>query len=200
MSSVSSLKHAYPFHRSFSQDCSYHTQDQTQGESIMSLHRLLQTWISTTEINNSAQKGTLSQILKSSHDFRTRMITTDNISMGLAGTLDMPFSSESYAWQQTEHHSFSGDTTTFPMADIHWGSVSTRGVFRGWQVEPNGFGLVIDVKAGLIWALIAKPKITSGAGKHFADISTFMNQFDCYSGNLHLWDLEGIVLRAGNRL
>lgn len=120
--------------------------------------------------------------------------------MYLAGTLDTPFSSESYAWQQTEDNSFCDNIMAFPMADIRWGSVSTRGAFRGWQVAPNGFGLVIDVKAGLIWAVVAKPKIIPGVAKHFANINIFMNGFNRFSGNSHLWDLEGIVLRPGNRL
>lgn len=120
--------------------------------------------------------------------------------MALAGALGMPFSSETYAWQQTEDHSFSNDTETsaiFPSNHLLYGSAATTGVIHGWRLTPDGFGLVIDVMAGSNWVVVAKPRNNSDI---YADINIFMVDFDCYNGNCDRWDLEGIVLRAGNCL
>lgn len=155
-----------------------------------------------SDIENNPKKGTLFQILQGSHGVNARKITTEDIPMSSAGTLDVPFSSESYAWQQTEDHPFGDDVKTFPMADVRWGSASLCGFFHGWQIAPNGFGLAMDIKAGLIWAVVAKPKASEGVknGGRFSDINLFTNGFDRYSGNRHLWDLEAVVLQAGDRM
>jgi hypothetical protein len=91
---------------------------------------------------------------------------------------------------------------------MRWVSAATRRVFGEWTEEKHGLCVYINVLAGSIWVAISKPKEghifaiskPKEAGDIFANIESFLHQMDPVESNLHLWDVEAILIEEGSQL
>jgi hypothetical protein len=119
-----------------------------------------------------------------------------------------PFSTDSAAWRGTKGWPDCNESTLPPTADIRWGLAATAGAIHWWHIDSDGFGTYIDVKAGMKWWIIAKPKrrISFQASSQY-DFSEFA-RIDLFTAPTYemeepctsMWDLEAILLTPGTRL
>jgi len=116
--------------------------------------------------------------------------------LGVTGASSTPFSSDWYAWRQTEGLPFCHEDSQYPTHDMRWGLATTKGALQFWNLEGDGLGKYTDVLTGSQWWVIARPKGMS----RFAETTIYMDNFDPGCPNLHLWDLEAVVLKAGDKL
>lgn len=115
-----------------------------------------------------------------------------------------PFSTDSVAWCGTKGWRDCNDLVLPPTADIRWGLAATTGALHWWHIDSDGFGTYIDVKTGMKWWIVARPKQPTLSHDDFAlfarsDIfmsSSYQMEAPCTS----MWDLEAILLTPGTRL
>jgi hypothetical protein len=125
-----------------------------------------------------------------------------------AGLGEDPFSTDSEAWNRTKGWTDCDDSASPPTGDIRWGLAATTGALHWWHIDSDGFGTYIDVKTGLKWWIVAKPKKTisfQGSSQYdfseFASIDLFtQSEYDVEAPCSFLWDLEAILLSPGTRL
>jgi len=85
---------------------------------------------------------------------------------------------------------------------------ATTGALHWWHIDSDGFGTYIDVKTGLKWWIVAKPKKTiSFQGSSHYDFSEFastdlftQSEYEVEAPSTSIWDLEAVLLSPGTRL
>ena len=124
------------------------------------------------------------------------------------GLGDNPFSTDSATWRGTKGWAACDEKALPPTADIRWGIAATTGALHWWHIDSDGFGTYIDVKTGLKWWIVAKPKkhIPLRGSSHY-DFSEFAS-IDLFTQSTYeledpctlVWDLEAVLLSPGTRL
>jgi hypothetical protein len=148
------------------------------------------------DVDDIVRQGTLSQMLECARMENGKCLDALCIP-GVTGTLSTPFSSDWYAWRQTEGLPFCNEESQYPISDMRWACASTKGALHFWHLENDGLGKYTDILTGMKLWIIARPR---GMGKRFATTTMYVDGFDPGCPNCHLWDLEAIVLRAGDSM
>ncbi|KAJ3506772.1 hypothetical protein NLJ89_g6681 [Agrocybe chaxingu] len=147
---------------------------------------------------NIMRRGTLGQILQCSLLSKGKILSASPHLMGLSNVHSHPFSSEVHAWRQTRGLPFCKANTPFPADQMHWTFIATSGAHSSWTMAPHGYSTCIDVMAGKVWYIVGRPKTTRP--DTMAATNIFLNNFDMEAPNLHLWDLEAMLLEPRTRL
>lgn len=153
-------------------------------------------------------QGTLRQLLDCSKMEDGKVLNALHFPKAEAGLGEDPFSTDSEAWNRTKGWTDCDDSASPPTGDIRWGLAATTGALHWWHIDSDGFGTYIDVKTGLKWWIVAKPKKTisfQGSSQYdfseFASIDLFtQSEYDVEAPCSFLWDLEAILLSPGTRL
>jgi hypothetical protein len=147
----------------------------------------------------------LQQILQNASDDDGAILLASHIAMPRASVEISTFSSDVYAWNETEGEPYCKETEHVPTGDIRWGRASTMGAFTGWTLIPDGFGAVLDIKAGSEWLVVARPP-SSKVDKyeplidHFGDINLFLDDFDPRNCRPDKWHIEAMYLGTNTRV
>ena len=91
---------------------------------------------------------------------------------------------------------------------MRWGIAATAGAVHWWHINSDGFGTYIDVKTGMKWWIVVKPKkCISFRGFYQYDFSEFGSidlftraDYEVEEPNTPMWDLEAVMLTPGTRL
>jgi hypothetical protein len=129
----------------------------------------------------------------------------DHIPLTRAPVEISTYSSDVYAWNETEGERYCKESEHVPTADIRWGRASLMGAFTGWRIIPEGFGSVIEIKTGNEWLIVARPTSVDQdtyvpITDYFAKITLFLDDFHPQHPNSHRWHLEAIYLEARSRM
>lgn len=146
-------------------------------------------------VDDIVRQGTLGQMLESSRMENGKCLNA--IFPGITGTSSTPFSSDRYAWRQTEGLPFCHEDSQYPTHDMRLGLAATKGTFHFWRLDSDGLGKYIDIMTGMLWWIIAHPRRSSTG---FAKTTMYVDGFDPECPNLHLWDLEAVVLKPGDKM
>jgi hypothetical protein len=71
-----------------------------------------------------------------------------------------------------------------------WAFASTRHFFGDWTVDGQGFTTYLNVTAGSIWVVVARPKAPA----------PLVTSFDPVGSNSTLWEFEGVLLPSGSQM
>lgn len=148
-----------------------------------------------SDVDDIVRQGTLRQMLESSRMENGKCLNA--FFPGITGTSSTPFSSDRYAWRQTEGLPFCHEDSQYPTHDMRLGLAATKGTFHFWRLDSDGLGKYIDIMTGILWWIIARPRRSS---KGFAKTTMYVDGFDPECPNLHLWDLEAVVLKPGDKM
>lgn len=149
-------------------------------------------------VDGIVRQGTLSQLLECARMENGKCLDAFHLP-GVTGTgaSTTTFSSDWYAWRQTEGLPFCHEESQYPIPDMRWACAATKGALHFWHLDNDGLGKYIDILTGMKWWIIARPR---GMFERFATTTMYVDDFDPECPNLHLWDLEAIVLKPGDRL
>ena len=118
-----------------------------------------------------------------------------------------PFSTDSVAWCGTKGWQDCNNLELPPTADIRWGLAATAGALHWWHIDSDGFGTYIDVKTGMKWWIVARPKQATLQSLCHDDFAQFARTDIFMSSNYQMekpctsmWDLEAVLLTPGTRL
>jgi hypothetical protein len=158
--------------------------------------------------DNRTRDGTMQQVLDCSRLTTGRILLAPHILMSRAAVDLSSYSSDSFAWDETEGSPFCKITEPVPVSNIRWARISLKCAFQGWHLSPDGFGTALEIKSGCEWVIIARPCGRSdpnkpGLNPDFNDMGLlhlFLNNFDSSVPNEDNWDIEAVVLAAGSRL
>jgi hypothetical protein len=156
-------------------------------------------------------QGTVQQLLDCSQMEEGkggRILNALQFPMPEEGLGENAFATDSVAWRGTKGWADCDEAVLPPTADIRWGIAATTGAVHWWHIDSDGFGTYIDVKAGMKWWIVAKPKerISFGGSyghdfSEFASIDLFTRpDYEVEDANIHMWDLEAVMLTPGTRL
>jgi len=155
-------------------------------------------------------QGTLQQLLDCSQmeGGKGKILNALQFPMPEQGLGENPFATDSVAWCGTKGWPDCGEAVLPPTSDIRWGLAATTGAVHWWHIDSDGFGTYIDVKAGMKWWIVAKPKAhisLRGSSQHdfseFGSIDLFTRpDYKMEDPNTSMWDLEAVVLTPGTRL
>jgi hypothetical protein len=119
--------------------------------------------------------------------------------MIFASVAPHPFSSEAIAWQYAQGRAWCKWKEAYPTSTLRFGLAATAGAYHKFHLDSNGTGTFVEAVVGRkIWVL-AVPKEEDGLDR-LADIDLFGEAYDMDDVNLHLWDLEAVILEPGVRL
>lgn len=158
--------------------------------------------------DDRTRDGTMQQVLDCSKLATGRILLAPHIPMSRAAVDLSSYSSDSFAWDETEGWPFCKITEPVPVSNIRWARISLKCAFQGWRISPDGFGTALEVKSGSEWVIIARPagqNYPNKPGSHpdFNDMGLlhlFLKNFNSSVPNEHNWDMEAVVLAAGSRL
>jgi hypothetical protein len=118
-----------------------------------------------------------------------------------------PFSTDSVAWCGTKGWRDCNDLELPPTADIRWGLAATAGALHWWHIDSDGFGTYIDVKTGMKWWIVARPKQATLQRLCHEDYAQFArtdlfstSDFQLEDPCTSVWDVEAVLLTPGSRL
>ncbi|KAG6881397.1 hypothetical protein C0992_001171 [Termitomyces sp. T32_za158] len=81
---------------------------------------------------------------------------------------------------------------------MRWAIASTGSALHPWRVDADGFGTFIKLESGVKLWYIAKPK--SRSFEDSTKLDTVMNGSGTRNLNEELWEVELVVLEAGDIL
>ena len=143
--------------------------------------------------------GTLLDLLRSSQSECGKSLNALSFPMIFAPVSPHPFSSEAIAWHYVQGHAWCKWKEAYPVSTLRFGLAATTGAYHKFHIDSDGTGTFVEAVAGKkIWVL-AVPKDEKGLDG-LADIDLFGEAYDVEGANLHLWDLEAVVLEPGVRL
>jgi hypothetical protein len=147
----------------------------------------------------------LLQILQNASHDDGAILLAPQIAMPRAPVDISAFASDVYAWNETEGEPYCKETEHVPTADIRWGRASMTGAFMTWTLLPEGFGAVLDIKAGSEWLVVARsPSIHEDKYEplinHFANINLFLDNFIPTNCMPDKWHLEAMHLQPNTRV
>jgi hypothetical protein len=117
------------------------------------------------------------------------------------GMGNMPFSTDSAAWNGTKGGSGCSAERVPPLAELRWGLAATSGAISWWHVDSDGFGSYIDTKAGAKWWIVARRQGRGHGFESFGEVMKFFNgSYEVEEPNDEVWDLEAVILRPRTRL
>jgi hypothetical protein len=103
--------------------------------------------------------------------------------------------SDEISWLFTIDLPFCKRKQNVPQSETHWEAASTKGAFERWTVPQHGYCTFINVVAGEQWVFIARSKRPG-----FAYGVDDLVSFEPYGANCNLWDIEGVLVKAGSQL
>lgn len=119
--------------------------------------------------------------------------------MIFASAVPHPFSSEAIAWLHAQGHAWCKWKEAYPISTLRFGLAATAGAYHKFHIDSDGTGTFVKAVAGRkIWVL-AVPKAGQGLDA-LADIDIFGKTYNVEKPNLHLWDLEAVILEPGVEL
>jgi hypothetical protein len=132
-----------------------------------------------------------------------KILLVSNISMPRASVELSHYASDVYAWNETEDEPYCKEDQPVPTRDIRWGRAALEGAFAPWQLIPEGFGAVLEVKTGAEWLIVARPPSVNDdeyepVTGYFSRLSIFLADFQSRSSNK--WHVEAILLTVGSRV
>ena len=148
-----------------------------------------------SDVDDIVRQGTLGQMLESSRMENGKCLNA--LFPGITRASSTPFSSDWYAWRQTEGLPFCHEDSQYPTHEMQLGLAATKGAYHFWRLDSDGLGKYIDIMTGTLWLIIARPHRTS---RGFAKTTMYADGFDPECPNLHLWDLEAVVLKPGDKM
>ena len=138
-------------------------------------------------------------LLQSSQSESGKSLNALSFPMIFASAIPHLFSSEAVAWDYLLGHAWCKGREGYPVATLRFGLAATAGAYHKFHIDSDGTGTFVEAVVGKkIWVL-AVPKDEKGLDG-LADINLFGETYDMESANLHLWDLEAVVLEPGVRL
>ena len=157
---------------------------------------------------NRVLQGTLQQVLECSQFEGTvggKILNALQFPMPEEGLGTNPFSTDSVAWRGTKGWRDCDEMVLPPTADIRWGLAATTGALHWWHIDSDGFGTYIDVKAGMKWWIVARPKDSTRLSHQdftqFARTDIFMtSDYRMEEPCKSMWNLEAVLLTPGTRL
>ena len=110
-----------------------------------------------------------------------------------------PFSSEAIAWLYVQGRAWCKWKEAYPASTLRFGLAATAGAYHKWHIDSDGTGTFVEAVTGRkIW-ILAIPKEGQSLDQ-LADIELFGESYDIEKPNLHLWDLEAVILEPGIQL
>ncbi|KAG6836578.1 hypothetical protein H0H93_006534 [Arthromyces matolae] len=100
--------------------------------------------------------------------------------------------SEKWAWKDVKGNWFCPRNQAYPVGDMRWAQCSMKGSYSAWHIVPNGFGVLMQVDVGVELVFTLTPKEN---GPSILDAA--WRNFDSLQSNLHNYDVEVVVLKAG---
>ncbi|TFK61146.1 hypothetical protein BDN72DRAFT_721051, partial [Pluteus cervinus] len=85
---------------------------------------------------------------------------------------------------------------TIPAEDTRWGICGTPDCHHFWHVDVAGFSTKVEVKCGIKLWFIAREKRLND----FSKPTLYRRNYNVTAMNLDMWDIELVVLRAGDEL
>ncbi|TFK68887.1 hypothetical protein BDN72DRAFT_858108 [Pluteus cervinus] len=137
-------------------------------------------------------RGTAAQLLEAHTNY------LKNFNVLYCPTIRMPRGEPPCEELSTDSHAFTTTSTMwatdlpYPSDVMTWAFAATHGAHRSWRMSAAGLATRILVKSGVNLWFVAHPK----TGKDSSSISFFGGE----GMNLNEWDIEVVVLRAGDEL
>lgn len=120
-----------------------------------------------------------------------------------SGVESSPFSSDHAAWRETLSEPYCDQDDITQLSSLRWTEASTGNATRFWRLAPAGFGIYLDIRAGLQWVIIATRdnRESENLVDEFARWDRYLQNFDAMSPNFNMdTALQAIRLEPGNRL
>jgi hypothetical protein len=138
-------------------------------------------------------------LLHSAQSEKGKSLNALSFPMIFASVAPLPFSSEAIAWQYVQGRAWCKWKESYPTSTLRFGLAATAGAYHRFHLDSDGTGTFVEPVVGRkIWVL-AVPRAEEGLDG-LADINLFGETYDLDDANLHLWDLEAVVLEPGVRL
>ena len=113
--------------------------------------------------------------------------------------LSRHFATDVAAWISTEGKVVCEDDMMFPTGDMRWGLAALKGAVHWVHIDSDGFGTFIDVKCGMKYWMILKPKNKQEWG--LDRIGAFHHPgFSLNEPSSELFDVEAVALHPGSTL
>lgn len=149
------------------------------------------------DYNVRQRSGTLIDLYKSAQSPAGKALNALDFPMQCAEHPPHSFATDVKAWTRTLRSNNQADE--YPTTSTRWGIAATSGSYHRWHVDTDGFGTWLDCKTGgKVW-FIAIPKAGNGFTQ-FAARDLFQADYSMESNNLHLWNVEAVLLTPGTRL
>ena len=148
--------------------------------------------------SNRVVCGRLDDLIRG--DAERRALNALDLPMEQVGLQVLPFSSLDIEAWSTVRKLVNKVPLSMPLADLRWALAATTGALHWWHIDSDGFGTFISVKTGEKLWIVARSKDRTSKNR-FADIGLFVNEPYIVEGiNSELWDIEAVLLRAGDTL
>ena len=151
------------------------------------------------QLHSRLRYGTMADLLDHANEAGKALNALD-IPMEDGVQVPPSLSSDRRAWTHTVGFKLCKKSNRFPNSAMRWALVSTSGTYSPWHIDCDGLGMVIEVKEGSKWWIIARPKPGESLQQLLSRIEAFIDVFDPRVSNADLWDCEAILLTPGTRL
>lgn len=169
------------------------------GKAVM--HKCLDQTTQDFDAHAITGKGTISQMLIGNNEQSDmKIIISGRVPMGLAGVTQTTFSSNFYAWHYAEDLPFCKDPELYPAHDMIWGKAAKKNSLQCLTTEPHGLCLYLEVKAGKIFFVVARPQGDIYDLSPFSKPEIFLHGSTCTGLNAERCSMEGIMLESGTRM
>ena len=142
--------------------------------------------------------GTMDNLLESALAINGNILTTVAIPAPLVDTAGpIMWASDQRAWLDTIDLPYCKRHIAPPLSHLRWVVAATCDSLSQWRIGSEGSFTYLDIMVGSLWVIVAVQK--EGDNDGFA--STRLYSLMSLEGpNTELWDMQGIVLQAGNRM
>jgi hypothetical protein len=142
--------------------------------------------------------GTLDDLLESHLAPNGNILSTTLIPSPL---IDNPgqisWASDQRAWMDTIDLPYCKRHIAPPLSHLRWAVAATNGSLSEWRIGSEGSFTYLDVMFGFLWVIVATEK--EGDKDGFAS-TLLCSLMEPAASNTNLWDMQAIVLSAGNRM
>lgn len=139
-------------------------------------------------------KGTVKQLLESSQAGpQGKALRSVPIATNAIGHIGTPFASCQAAWTNTSGTVFANNIR-MPLNDIAVGTAATCGAVESWILQPDGFGVSVDIQSGSTIFAVA-----SDTRAKFARIGEFCSSLT-HNGLKPTFGVEAILATTNTRM
>jgi hypothetical protein len=110
--------------------------------------------------------------------------------------------SNEQAWQETRGIPAITDVA-FPADDMLWGTAATAHATSWGHMDDHGVATIVKVIAGSKYWVVARPKrdrANMGTAGDMGTANAFTDEWEPSTAGDEFWDMEGVLLRAGDTL